>query len=473
MYRDSRNLIVTASSPATVELLESALFAYLGMRKDVVDRTAIVVQTDPECPLGHCLSGYLSMHAGKREALADASQGLKRARAAAAGKPITMREKLHIGALEAWLNGDLVTALDRWEQILTEHPTDILAIRLAQFITSYLGRSKAIRDSVERVLPAWDPGMPGYGFLLGCHAYGLEEAGDYEHAERVGRSAVEQNPEDLWASHAVAHVMEMQCRSREGIAWIQSRRSQWHLCGNFIRHLWWHSCLFYFTLQEYDRALDLYDREVRAESTDEYLDIANSAALLWRLEQLGVNVGDRWEELATRAQSHIDDHLFVFADLHYILALAARSSQETVAMFLDSCSQYASIQNRTQARVMQQVGLPIALAIVAHRNRHYSRAADLLLPVKDDIYCVGGSHAQRDLFEQLLIDSTLRSHQIQVTRSLLWERIAKRPDDLWAWRQLASVCEAFGDHENRLLAQSQVSRLLVAAETNGPDKANT
>ncbi len=463
MYRDSRNLTVTASTPATAELLDSAVDAYLGLRKDVADRIAALVETDPDCPLGHCLAGYLSMHAGKKEALTDAGQALERAKVAAGGKHATARENLHVGALEAWLHGDLIAALDNWEQVLSEHPTDLLAIRLAQFVTSYLGRSQDIRNSVARVLPAWDPKIPGYGFLMGCLAYGLEEAGEYDRAERFGREAVEQNPTDLWAGHAVVHVMEMQCRPRDGVAWIQGAQKQWRDCGNFVRHLWWHSCLFHLTLQEYDRVLELYDREVRAESTDEYLDIANASALLWRLEQLDINVGDRWEELARRARSHIDDHLFVFADLHYMLAISAGASKTTVRTFLGSCADYAKTKNRTQARVMEQVGLAIARGTIAYRARHYSRAADHLLPVKDIIYRVGGSHAQRDLFEQMLIDSTMRSRQLPLARTLLSERIAKRPRDLWAWRHLESVFEMLKDREKGIVAQKEINELLRAA----------
>jgi hypothetical protein len=120
---------------------------------------------------------------------------------------------------------------------------------------------------------------------------------------------------------------------------------------------------------------------------------------------------------------------------------------------------------------MKQVGLAIAEATVAHRNHDYSRAADLLLPVKDSIFRVGGSHAQRDLFEQMLIDSTMRSQRLLVARSLLSERIAKRPRDLWAWRHLASVCEALQDGENGLVARSEINKLL-AADAGGADGAD-
>jgi hypothetical protein len=116
---------------------------------------------------------------------------------------------------------------------------------------------------------------------------------------------------------------------------------------------------------------------------------------------------------------------------------------------------------------MQQVGLAIAEAIVAHRNRHYSRAADLLLPVKDSIRRVGGSHAQRDLFEHMLIDSIMRSDRPILARTLLQERIAKRPRELWAWRHLAHVFETLEDSEHGMLAQIEIDKLMIAA--SAPD----
>ena len=66
----------------------------------------------------------------------------------------------------------------RWERILADHPTDALALRLVQDAYFFLGRSAAIRDCAERVLPAWDRDNPLAGFVLGLYAFGLEETGD-------------------------------------------------------------------------------------------------------------------------------------------------------------------------------------------------------------------------------------------------------------------------------------------------------
>jgi hypothetical protein len=117
-----------------------------------------------------------------------------------------------VAALWAWSGGDLLTAGAHWEAILLDYPTDILALRLQHFATFWTGNSVALRDGMARALPAWDERTPGYSYVLGMYAFGLEEAGEYAMAEARGKHAVELNPDDLWAIHAVAHVLEMQGR---------------------------------------------------------------------------------------------------------------------------------------------------------------------------------------------------------------------------------------------------------------------
>ena len=156
----------------------------------------------------------------------------------------TRREQLHVQALEAWAAGDIMGACARWEELLTEFPLDLLALKLHHTMTFYTGRSHIMRSVVSGVLGAWSDQVPDYGCVQGMYAYALEECGAYDEAERWGRQAVERNPGDLWAIHSVAHVLEMQGRSAEGVKWLDFTPEQWAKKNPFKAHVWWHAGLF-------------------------------------------------------------------------------------------------------------------------------------------------------------------------------------------------------------------------------------
>ncbi|MGH6618946.1 MAG: tetratricopeptide repeat protein, partial [Alphaproteobacteria bacterium] len=287
MIRDQHGLETTAASERAVRCYDDMILHYLGLRQDTGDRLKAVFDADPEMPMAHCARGYFMKLFCTPPLERKAEESLAAAQKLAA-KGATERERRHVAALGAWCRGDIAGATDAWEEILLDHPRDVLAIRLAHFTHFYLGDSGAMRDSVARVLPHWSEEHPGYGFVVGYEAFGLEETGAYAEAERAGRRAVAINDRDIWATHAVAHVMEMQGRLRDGIAWLDGLSAGWGVCNNFRFHAWWHKCLFHLELEQFDAVLDLYDREVRADTTTaDYLDMSNAIALLWRLQEAG------------------------------------------------------------------------------------------------------------------------------------------------------------------------------------------
>jgi tetratricopeptide (TPR) repeat protein len=275
--RDMNDEPVQAASRETVRLLDHAVTGYARARRDTRDRLTRVLESDPTCSMAHALDGYLSMLSSKRDGTVRARQALGRVSSSSGGpSELSRREGLHVAALEAWSSGDMRGAARVWDTLLDEHPRDLVALKVSQFVLSYLGESERMRDRVARVLPSWTSDHPGFGFVLGCHAYALEESGDYAQAEHAGRRAVELDRGDIWAAHAVAHVAEMEGRLEDGIDWIASLAGEWSDCSNFALHLKWHESLYHLELEQHDRVLALYDRDVRAESTDEYLDIANA-----------------------------------------------------------------------------------------------------------------------------------------------------------------------------------------------------
>ena len=459
-FDDARGLPVTAASAEAVESLDRTVAAYLAFRADTGDRLKETLAADPGLPLGHVTRGYFMALFETEPFAKRARQSLAAAEAALQKCEPTARERLHVEALRRWTEGDLVGAAATFDAILVDHPRDAVALKMAQYLWFYLGEADAMRDSLGRCLFAWDEGVPGYGFILGSWAFALEEAGEYGRAEQAGRRAVEIHPHDIWAAHAVAHVLEMQGRAREGVAWVGSLDREWGDCHNFRYHILWHRCLFHLDLEEFSRALDLYDREVRDQSTEDYLDISNAVSMLWRMEQMGVDVGDRWKELADQSRPHIGDRKLVFADAHYAMALAAVGDRDGVERLTASAREWAEGKG-TEAAILRESGLALLEALAAYRKGEHGRAVDLLLPVRRAVTRVGGSHAQRDVFHRTLVDAALKAERWTLARALVAERLQRKEKSAWNWRTWARALDGTGDAAGAADARGEAARLLA------------
>ena len=458
---DARGLETTAANEAAVHGLDATLAQYLRFGTETGACLKRIFADDPDMVLAHCVKGYFFMLFCVPALVAKARASLDTARRGAAEHGATERERRHLDALDAWIRGEFEQAAAHWEAILAGHPRDILALKLAHYHHFYLGDTENLRDSIGRVLHAWDETVEGYGYVLGMHAFALEEAGAYEEAERAGRSAAERNPADLWAVHAVAHVMEMQDRRREGIAWIRESEPRLGECNNFGYHLWWHLALFHLELEDTGAVLQLYDEKMRADLSDEYLDICNATSMLWRLEERGVDVGDRWNELADRCESRTGDRLMVFPDAHYMLALAAGGRDTAIERMLDGMHAFAGEGTGTESGVAGSVGIALCRAIVHWYRGEYAQTVDALAPVRYRLPLIGGSYAQRDLFHQLLIAAALGSGRHETARTLLSERAARKPRNPWTWKRYAEALAALDDDEGALQARETAAHLLV------------
>ena len=438
MHHDIRGLPQTAASAEAMAAFDATVEAYLAFELQTGDRLKETLSLDPAMPLALCLKGCFLMLFAKRDLAARAAKALTDANAAGAEAGLTPREAQHLAGLEAWLGGDLSSAAACWDAVLADHPQDIVALKLAQYLHFYLGDAAAMRRSVSGPLPAWNEDLAGYGYVLGLNAFALEECGDYAGAEASGRDAVARNPGDIWAAHAVAHVIEMQDRAEEGAQWIDGLESAWTSCNNFAYHVYWHRCLFLLDRGDTAAVLRHYDEKVRADRSEEYLDISNAVALLWRLEQRGIDVGDRWEELGEKAARLGEDHMLIFADAHYLMALAATRRDQEAEAVLGSLEAFARGQG-TEETVARDIGLPLGRAILAHGQGRYDDAVQALQPHQEAVKRLGGSHAQRDLFQQLLIDAALKAGQKALARGLLSARARQRPDNAWNRRMTAAA----------------------------------
>ncbi len=423
MHRDMHGLPISTASGEAAAAFDRTVAGYLKYRADLPARIAQVFAADNDFGLAHCLKGYFAMLSYKQANVPMAIEAAQTARRLSANA--TPREQAHVAALDAWISGDLDRALGTWEQILSEHPHDVLAFRLAHFNNFWLGRPGEMRASVERVKPKWASDLPGYGTVLSCHCFSHEECGDYAVAEPSGRAAIEIDPGDIWGTHAVAHIMEMQGRHAEGIAWLDELERHWDGGNNLLHHLWWHRALFHLERREFDAVLDLYDRRFRNLSApltqaqpDLYIDVQNAASMLLRLELLGLDAGNRWSEIADKAEARIGDCLSAFTLPHWMMALAATGRDDAAQRMIEGMRAFGSGQG-TVARIVSGVALPVCEAVLAHRKGDHARAVALMRPVLADMHRLGGSHAQQDVLMQLFLDSAVKADCADDVRLML------------------------------------------------------
>jgi tetratricopeptide (TPR) repeat protein len=425
----------TSLSPDLITLWNRVVLGILSHAAATGTELNSVLAADPNFALGQAVRGLSCLLLGRAEMVSVAREAYQAACDAAPG---TARETAFVAALGDWLEGNPTRAAARVQAVLHRNPCDALAMKLVQGIQFVMGRPGEMRRSIESIQGAWAD-HPARGYLMGCHAFALEETGDYAAAERIGRAGVEFAPDDAWGLHAVAHVYDMTGRARDGLAWLNGRQTSWAHCNNFRFHVWWHRALMHLDLQQYDAALALYDSDIRGERTDDYRDIANASSLLSRLELDGVNVGARWEELADLSERRAMDGCLAFADLHYLLALVGGGRDAAAARLVARMAK-ASVEQGEAKHIIANPGLHMAQGIAAFAAGEYS-AAWLRLRQVRDVQQIGGSHAQRDIFARITIEAALRGGYLDAAERLLRDRQVQREnhEDGYTARRIALI----------------------------------
>ncbi len=429
---DLHGLPLTCASAEAASAFNTTVLGYLKYRADTAAHMTRTLAADPGFAFAHILKGYFAMLSFKQANVPMAQDALSTANGLLA--TATQREQAHAVALSHWIAGDLDRTLKTWEEILDAHPTDVLAFRLHHFNAFWLGRPETMAREVEDAMPRWAPELPGWGALLACKCFAHEELGNYDIAEPAGREAIAIDKGDLWAAHAVAHVLEMRGRHDEGIQWLAGLEPHWDGANNLMHHLWWHRGLYHYERREFDEVLALYDRRFRnlaspltSAQPDLYIDMQNAASMLFRLERQGVDVGDRWGEIADKAETRIGDCRSAFTLPHWMLALAATRRFEAAGRMLEGMRTFAADGKGTLAPLVRDYALPISEAVVARARGDFSKACTLMRPALDGMFRLGGSHAQQDVLEQVFLDCAVRAKSADDVNLMLSRVRARHP----------------------------------------------
>ena len=434
---------VSLAHADTIEHWNAMIRAYLAHGPSTPQHLGAVLEAEPDFAMAHAARGLFSLMMGRAEMWQVAEDARTAAHRARSAGPVSAREQGWIDALDQWLADSPTGAIAALEKVLERFPSDTLSAKASQAIRFILGDAAGMRWSVERVLDAHGPDHPLRGYLMGCHAFSLEETGEYAAAERAGLAGLQYAPDDAWGLHAVAHVHDMRAEPDAGIALIEDNTAAWAGSNNFRYHVWWHKALLHLDRGERDVALALYDSQIRADKTDDYRDIANATSLLMRLELEGSDVGPRWEELGALAETRIDDGCVVFADLHYQLALAGAARGDAARAMSARFARDAR-QTGDMAERVADPGLSALAGLNAFAEGRYGDAFVQLSAARPKMPTIGGSHAQRDVFERMTIDAGLRAGHFDAAEQILLDRLRLRAgrEDRFAATRFAQLSRA-------------------------------
>jgi tetratricopeptide (TPR) repeat protein len=391
MIQDAQGHKLSGATAEVAVPYNNAIGAFILVHGDAIGQFDVARQAAPDFAMAHMGKAWVFVLANDPGLTAQAKALVEAVRPLA----LNEREQAHLAALSHAVLGARAAAVAVLDRHLMSYPFDLLAHQCAALLDGFLGRFPWVRARSARALPLWSKDLPHYGSMLAYHAFGLEEAGDYARAEDESRAAAELEPLSFWPHHTVAHVMEMTGRPEDGLGWMVAREPHWAtpLHPNQV-HIWWHKALFHIELGQYDAALALYDGPIRATQRPLGVSLTNASALLWRLDTVGCDVADRWSELAALWDGHADGKCLVFADIHAAMA-ELRSGREALTARRLAAMRETAASDAEAASIYQAVGIPLVEGLTAFHRGEYAEAVAALLPVRVELWRIGGSHAAR------------------------------------------------------------------------------
>lgn len=399
-------------------------------------RAANVLETADACPdsaLANIYAGMLWMFLERPEAPSKSKPFSDRAQQLAG---MNRREQGLLALLQAWQQHDYQRVLRVGEALLLDFPEDLPLLKVMQYHAFNAADAPMMLRMALAAKSANADRAPVHSMI----AFGHEQLNDIDEAERAASKALEIDPAEPWAHHALAHVHLSRGTINQGLTILKQSSPSWTGLNSFMfTHNWWHIALFDLANGDTHAALEIYDQRCWGIEPDYSQDQIGAVSLLARLELSGVDVGERWQQLRGYLETRADDVIQPFLTLQYLYGLArSHSPQADDLLTLIESQSDAAIVSRDQ-ELWQTVGIPAAIGLVAHARENYDTAAEKLASVRSLLWRVGGSHAQRDLFEQILLDARLRAGQWDVARQMLEQRRQWEPDSPILEKRLEQV----------------------------------
>jgi hypothetical protein len=437
MQRDYLGNSVTGDNEGTLRAIDDfieGLLAYETRAEGIL----AAASADPQSATANAYAGFLWMLLEAPQAPQRAAQSVAAAERAAVHA--TRREQLNVAVLQAWVADDVSRAMQLCDQVSSEFPRDLAIAKIHQYFEFNRGNSPAmLRIALNARSAAAD--VP---YVHGMAAFAYEQCHLLEEAEAAARTALSMRQKEPWAQHALAHVLLTRGRVDEGAAFLEAAANTWTDLNSFmLTHIWWHQALFYLSQGRDHATLQAYDRHIWGVAKEYSQDQINAISLLARCEIAGLDVGDRWQDVADHLGARAEDTVQPFLTMQYLYGLA-RARRPQAASLLDAVRRRSRDADGCVRPAWQEVALPACEGLFAYANGEHEMAWRKLESVIARLTEIGGSHAQRDLFEQILLDAALKSGRLISAQQMLELRRHADPDGVPVNNALADIYGRLG-----------------------------
>jgi len=402
------------------------------------ENVSAAAMADPDSALAQIYAALIALFRGTRTGVKEAQTWLDKAEQSSGDAP--ERVQMNLAMVTALAIGDIPQALRIGDEIVDAHPTDLVAMKLHQNINFNRGNAPEMLRIARKVLPHNADNPHVHGML----AFGYEECHFLDKAEVSAQRALELKSKEPWAQHALAHVMLTRGQVPEGRAFLTDVSSTWEGLNSFMyTHNWWHAALFDISLGDFDAVFAAYDRHCWGIDKDFAEDQIGAVSLLARMEFAGLDVGDRWQDVAERLKPRADDTLQPFTTMQYLYGLAKAELAEADKL-MAAVTERAANATPFEKLAWAGVAKPACRGLLAHARGDHAAAVDALSFAMPRMMEIGGSHAQRDLFAQVLLDAHIKCGHYATAQQMLESRRAYDPNGVPLNRMLAGIYEKLG-----------------------------
>jgi hypothetical protein len=437
MERDFLGQPVATQRGTTLRGIDDFIEGYLGYETRA-ERILAVADAEPGSCLANVYAGLLWMLLEAPEGAQHAAKYLAAAERAA---PLaTRREQLNAAALRAWVDDDLARTLRLFDQISDEFPRDLVIVKTHQYLEFNRGNSPEMLRVALKAAGA-NADVP---YVHGMTAFAYEQCHLLSEAEAEARSALDMRRKEPWAQHALAHVLLTRGQIDEGARFLEDMADTWTGLNSFMfTHIGWHLALFYLSQGRDQQVLEFYDRHCWGIAKHYSQDQIGAVSLLARAEIAGIDVGPRWQDLADHLAARAQDTVLPFLTLQYLYGLA-RAGRPEAETLLESVRRHAETAPPFTREAWRDVALPGCEGLFAYARGDYTRAWPHLASSVPRMAEAGGSHAQRDLFEQILVDTAMKSGRLTTAQQMLELRRMADPNGVPVNSALATVYTQLG-----------------------------